>query len=404
MARRVLVVGAGIIGVCLARELATVDGLEVTVVERDLAKPRGSTRFAPGFVGLYNSAAVLTDLARTSAQIYDAAGEGFDRPGGLELSVSDSGTEEIERRVAGAREVGLPADLLTAAQLPASVTRFVDSAQVAAAGSFWFDGVAVLAVLTRTLRTQASAVGAIFLTGRAVTGFDTSGQGGHVVELQDGTRLPADDVILAGGVWGSRLADLADAYVPLFPVAHPYVYSAPATDHSPGPFVRWPERHVYARVHTDRLGIGSYDHAPIPLDHDDLDGGAGLPWDERFDEVISSAQTLLRPGARLPADRRVNGVFAMTPDNLPYLGAHADRPGMWTAQGLWITHAAGAARALARAMTTGSELPPELAVDRFGSPDEAGRRALRGAALRLYRDIYANDSPSEDYRPPTAGI
>lgn len=170
MARRVLVVGAGITGVCLARELASVDGLEVTVVERDPAQPRGSTSFAPGFVGLYNSAAVLTELARTSAQIYDAAGEGFDRPGGLELSVSISGTEEIERRVVGAQEVGLPADFLTAAQLPASVTRFVDSTQVAAAGSFWADGVAVPTDLTRALRAQASAVGATFLTGRAVTG------------------------------------------------------------------------------------------------------------------------------------------------------------------------------------------------------------------------------------------
>lgn len=403
MARRVLIVGAGITGVCLARELATVDGLEVTVVERDRAEPRGSTGYAPGFVGLYNSAAVLTNLARTSAEIYDRAGEGFDRPGGLELSVSQSGTEEIERRVAAAREAGLPADLLTAAQLPPSVTSFVDSAQIAAAGYFGSDGVAVPTVLTRALRTKASAAGATFRTGQAVVGLDTAAHGGHAVDLQDGTRLAADDVVLAGGIWGSALAELVDAYLPLFPVAHPYAYSASAAAFSAGPFVRWPERHVYARVHTDRLGIGSYDHAPVPLDHDDLDGGAALPWHERFDEVISSAQSLLRPGARLPAERRVNGVFAMTPDNLPYLGAHADRPGVWTAQALWITHAAGAARALAKAMTTGSELPHELAVDRFSQPDEAGRRALRDAALRLYRDIYASDMTPEGRRPPTAG-
>ena len=396
MTRKIVIVGGGITGVCLARELATVDGLQVTVVERDQAQLRGSTAFAPGFIGLYNSAAVLTDLARTSAEVYDAVGQGFERSGGLELSVSQSGTEEVERRVVAARDAGLPAQLVDAGQLPASVTHFVDAELIAAAGYFGADGVAVPTILTHALRTQADAAGATFLTGQAVVGVDTRGLEGHTVHLQDGTRLPADDVVLAGGIWGPALAELVDAYLPLFPVAHPYVYSGSSPALSAGPFVRWPDRHVYARVHNDRLGIGSYDHEPVPVGQDDLEAGAGLPWDERFDEVITSAQGLLRPGARLPAECRVNGVFAMTPDNLPYLGALPDLPGVWMAQALWITHAAGASRALASAMTTGSELPGELAVDRFGSPDGEEREALRDAALRLYRDIYANEATAED--------
>ena len=54
-----------------------------------------------------------------------------------------------------------------------------------------------------------------------------------------------------------------------------------------------------------------------------------------------------------------------------------------------MTHAAGAAARLVDAMTGDRGLPEELAVDRF-----AGQAAdeLKAAALRLYRDIYANDS------------
>lgn len=70
--------------------------------------------------------------------------------------------------------------------------------------------------------------------------------------------------------------------------------------------------------------------------------------------------------------------------------------GVWTAQALWVTHAAGAARALRRAMADGEPLPAEVAVDRFGPFDDTSRDELRSAALRLYRDIYANETAEAD--------
>ena len=66
----------------------------------------------------------------------------------------------------------------------------------------------------------------------------------------------------------------------------------------------------------------------------------------------------------------------------------ADHHGVWIAQALWITHAAGAAAALAAAMTDTGRVPPELRVGRF---DGVMGPELEQAALRLYRDIYAND-------------
>lgn len=390
MARQVLIVGAGITGISLARELAAHDDVEVTVLERDGAQPRGSTTFAPGFIGLHNDAAVLTDLAQQSAAVYDEVPEGFQRPGGLELAVSEAGVTEVERRVAAAREAGLPAGLLSASELPAPVAAFVDNSQVLAAGSFPADGVASPAALAHALRTHATARGARFLPGHAVVAVENSN--GHlVVTTENGSSFGADDVVLAGGVWGAGLAALTGLDLPLFPVAHPYVYSAPTTGLRAGPFVRWPERHVYARVHTDRLGIGSYDHPPVLVQPQALTGGAALTWDEQFTDVITSAQHLLQPALRRVPEQRVNGVFAMTPDNLPFLGPHPKLSGVWLAQALWVTHAAGAAHALSDAMIEGTRLPSELAADRFGHLDDPTRHSLREAALRLYRDIYANE-------------
>jgi len=394
VARQVLIVGAGIAGVSLARELAAHDDVEVTVLERDSAQPRGSTTFAPGFIGLYNDAVVLTDLARQSAAVYDEVPEGFQRPGGLELAVSEAGVTEVERRVDAAREAGLPADLLSASELPASVAAFVDSSPVLAAGSFPADGVASPTSLAHALRAHATARGARFLPGHLVVAVES--RNGHpVVTTEDGNTFVADDVVLASGVWGAGLAALTGLDLPLFPVAHPYVYSAPTTGLRAGPFVRWPERHVYARVHTDRLGIGSYDHPPVLVQPEDLTGGAALNWDERFTDVITSAQHLLQPARRRAPEQRVNGVFAMTPDNLPFLGPHPALTGVWLAQALWVTHAAGAAHALSGAMLDGTSLPSELAPDRFGHLDDPSKNDLKEAALRLYRDIYANDGSDE---------
>jgi glycine/D-amino acid oxidase-like deaminating enzyme len=386
--REVVVIGAGIVGVALARELAARDGIRVTVLERDAGDPRGSTAFAPGFVGLYNDAPVLTELARASASVYERAGPGFARAGGLELATSDEGAEEAERRAGAARAAGLPARMLRAGALPGPVARFVDAGQVTAAACFPEDGVAVPAVLTAVLREQAEGNGARFLPGQDVTGIGHEA-GAVVVTTASGGRFAADDVVLAGGVWGPSLAGLTGLDLPLFPVAHPYAYSAADPRLSPGHFVRWPEHHVYARVHDDRLGIGSYDHAPVPVSQAGLADGAGLAWTGDFDPVISSAQRLLHADARFRPEIRVNGVFAMTPDNLPFLGPHPALGGVWIAQAIWITHAAGAAAALAGALASGSPLPGELAVDRFGTHDAA---SLRMAALRLYRDIYANDA------------
>src|SRR6202012_847289 len=63
---------------------------------------RGSTGYAPGFVGLYNDAPVLTQLARDSAEVYDGFPHAFRRAGGLEGANTQAGAEELARRAEGA--------------------------------------------------------------------------------------------------------------------------------------------------------------------------------------------------------------------------------------------------------------------------------------------------------------
>jgi glycine/D-amino acid oxidase-like deaminating enzyme len=388
---RVTIIGAGIVGSALARELAAVTGVEVTVLEAAAGSDslRGSTGYAPGIVGLYNDAPAMTALARASADVYDTFPHAFRRAGGVEVATTDAGVAELARRADGARSAGLGAVEASAEGVMRLAPHVVDTDRMVAAWAYPDDGVAYTRLLIQAIRAEARARGASFIDGATVAAIEPNKEGGLLVTAEGERQFPADAVALCGGVWAPSLGALVGAELPLVPVAHPYVYSAPREELQSGSFVRWPEHHVYARVHGDRLGIGTYDHVPLPVAQSDLADGAGLAWaEEAFDQAIAKAEELLPSASRFEPDEQVNAVFAVTPDNLPLLGPVGQLPGVWSAQGIWVTHAAGAAQALAAAITDGEPLPPEMNPARFAARDA---EELRSSALRLYHDIYASD-------------
>lgn len=396
MARQVVIVGAGIVGSALAAELTAEEDVEVTVVERG---PRGrlvgSTGHAPGFVGVFHEDPLLTALAASSTKIYanlERSGQpGFDQVGGLEVAGSAAGLEALQRRAAAAEKQDLPAQVVDAEGAVGHAPHLVDPAGCAGGVFYPRDGSSDSRIITTSLRGQATASNARFVYDTAVTGIDIQAERVHAVHTTK-DRFPADDVVLACGIWGPTVAALAGESLPLVPVGHPYVYGpvheAPA---AATPFVRWPEQHVYARDHGDRLGLGSYDHTPRPVDDASLGASAEQPWPGQvFDAAVDRALDLLPTNKRFAPVERLNGVFAMTADNLPLVGHLGDAAaGFWAAEALWVTHAAGAAHGLAELMT---ERTPTidgldaLRPDRFADrpPEE-----LTTSALRLYRDIYA---------------
>lgn len=378
---RVLIVGAGIVGASLALTLSS-RGAHVTVLDRDAAEPRGSTAYAPGFVGVYNDEPVMTELARGSVHAF-ADFPSFTISGGLELATTAAGATALHDRVARAAAAGVRVELDSGAPLPS----FVAEDDITAVAFYPDDATTNPAHLRAEVHRAAVGRGARFVSSAEVRTIDPVAAG-WAVRTADGRTFEADQVVLAAGIWGREVASLVGLDVPLFPVAHPYVYAPPAQPVvSPGPFVRWPEHHVYARAHGDTLGLGTYAHTPQLTPTTDLGHGAGLAWNSSFDSAVLEAQRLLRPASRFEPVRRVNGVFSMTPDNLPFIGPDTAHPGIWVAEAIWVTSAGGAAELVADAMIDGSPLPAEFAVDRFATKPEAERR---DAALRLYNDIYAS--------------
>jgi len=396
-----VVVGGGIVGVAVAAVLAEGENVAVTVLERG---PRrrlpGSTGLAPGFVGLLSEAPVATELARASAASYEELVHeglpGFDRVGGLEVATTDEAMADLQRRAQLAAEAGLPARVLDAAQAADCAPYLVDPRGCVGGVLYPDDGTARAGTITAALVQRAIGAGARFVHDAAVTAIDTRGDRVRAVRCHDDQTYAADDVVLACGIWGPAVAAMAGQVLPLTPVAHPYVHGPrhdrPQSSTEPvgPPFVRWPEHHVYARDHGDRLGLGTYDHVPQPVVVNQLGDSAEQPWPaDVFDPAVARALALLPAGQRFTPEQRLNGVFSMTADNLPLLGPSETVGGLWISEAVWVTHAAGAAQGLAQLMTDATSTVDSLYAlrpDRFaGQPADE----LTESALRLYRDIYA---------------
>lgn len=396
-----MIVGGGIVGVAVAAALKKCAGVEVTVLERG---PRGrllgSTGHAPGFVGLLGEVPISTELARISVNVYTqlehAGHAGFDRVGGLEVATTDEAMAGLRRRAGRAGETGLTAQVLDGAQAAACAPQLVEPRGCVGGVLYPADGIARAGTITAALAQRAASAGVQFVYGTTVRAIDTRGGSVRAVRCLSGETYVADDVVLACGIWGPAVAALAGHVLPLTPVAHPYLFGPlhntffPPSNAAGSPFVRWPEHHVYARNHGDRFGLGTYDHVPQPVAVELLTEGAERPWkDEVFGPAVARALALLPSEHRFTPEQRLNGVFSMTPDNLPLLGRSETVGDLWVAEALWVTHAAGAAEVLARMMTGATpdvDALDALRPDRFaGQPTDD----LTARALRLFRDIYA---------------
>lgn len=396
-----VIVGAGIVGSALAAFLSEdEDSGRILLIDRSISQVLGSTAYAPGFLGQFNESPVLTRLAVESLGEYENFPDIFCRAGGLELARTKDGVRMLEERCEKARGAGLQARMLEKEEVEGAVPEFVSRESFTRALYFATDGVADPEKLCLAFRQKARE--------RGVQMLEAEVEGLEIIEgvvrgvRTDGDRiLKGQRVILATGIWTSLLTQSAlDIHVPVVPVAHPYVYT-PEKDRSPQmPFCRWPEDHVYARDHGDCYGIGSYDHSPMLVHSPGTTGSE--PWTNAdFAPVIEKAVkakiavdaelfklTDLNSSAGL---KKVNGVFSVTPDNLPLLGRVPGAKGLWLAAAIWITHAAGSARLLARVMRgeeDDGEMARALDPARFGDGNKKGLEAL---ALRQYNDIYRSE-------------
>ncbi|KAF2169282.1 hypothetical protein M409DRAFT_20508 [Zasmidium cellare ATCC 36951] len=400
-----IIVGAGIVGSALAAFLSKDNEHEsILLIDRSFHALSGSTGSAPGLVGQLNVSQTLTTLAQESVQEYASMAGAFKKVGCLELASSDAGLSEQQERLAMATDRGMKASIVDHDESAKLLPPIVKKDSFRQALYFPDDGLADPGVITHAYRSQAKSRGVQFEEADVVE-IKQSGDAVTGVVTADGRSFQARQIVVASGIWTtSLLLETIQKQIPLVPVAHPYVYSsARDSRHIDYPFVRWPERLVYARDHGERDGFGTYDHPPLAVDNpgasavsdwqgSGFDTAVSKALKECFSSGFGSAETdLSSDSLELKLQEKISGIFTLTPDNLPVVGAIGPE-GLWIAAAIWVTTAAGCAKFLTK-LLKGEDVDDHMksALDpgRFGSSVPV--EELKKQALKTYNHIYGAD-------------
>jgi glycine/D-amino acid oxidase-like deaminating enzyme len=282
MARRCAVVGAGVIGACLALRLAEA-GLEVTLL--DQGQPgQATSRWSFAWLNSNDKAprayhelnhAGLRAWATLAGQLDGAA---WYRPAGnIEWAATAAGHATLAARVDRLASWGYPARMIDAAG--AAGLEPALRLPPAGPGAGWFpaEGYLLTGPLISQLTEAAVKRGVTVLTGAAgqVTGFVLDGGAVQAVRTAAGQQIPADVVLCCAGRWTPELARLAGAAVPvpLVPwqtvgAAAPglVVWAGPASPDGPARVVHAPgihlRPHTGGQVHLEALDAAVDLHTP----------------------------------------------------------------------------------------------------------------------------------------------
>ncbi|MGW9431816.1 GcvT family protein [Streptomyces decoyicus] len=370
---RVVVIGAGIVGCSLADELTARGWTEVTVLEQGpLPAPGGSTSHAPGLVFQTGPSKTMTEFAAYTVRKFGSLEvDGlpcFNPVGGLEVATTEARWADLHRKAGLAASWGVRGELLSAQQCK-QLWPMLDETKLYGGFHTADDGLARAVLACRAQIARAESRGARFLDRHTVTGIER--EDGRVTGVvTDRGTFPADHVVSAAGFWGPVIGAMAGVDVPLLPLAHQYATTEPLPElagvndpraEASKPILRFQDRDLYFREHTDRLGIGSYAHRPMPVDpftvaaFDDAPVmPSSLPFtEEDFAPSWQDSVGLLPALGASRVSEGFNGVFSFTPDGMPVLGESRELRGFWLAEAVWVTHSAGVAKAVAEWMTDG---------------------------------------------------
>ena len=367
--KRVVVIGAGIVGNSLAYHLTRLGVTDITMIDKGpLPNPGGSTGHASNFIFPVDHSKEMTSLTLESMRQYKDLGV-FVESGGIEIARTDERMQELTRRVVSAKSWGIePVELLTPQQIKDKVP-YINETLVL--GGFFTPGAGVVDSLRAgtIMRERAQAAGMKVSANTEVLGIDVENGRATRVKTTKGD-FDADLIVIACGAWSPRIARMAGASIPLTPMIHQMIDIGPVprfantTGMIEYPIVRDVDTNMYERQEGTGLEIGSYAHRPITLDADEIpsiEESALTPTELPFtqDDFDPQMEIVLELMPEIVGDESVgvkyaiNGVLSVTYDGMPLLGETPETRGLWSAAAIWIKEGPGAGKTVAELIVHG---------------------------------------------------
>lgn len=365
---KVVVIGAGIVGNALVAHLAELGWRDIVQVDKGpLPNPGGSTGHASNFIFPVDHNREMAMLNLDSQRQYEEMGVNT-FCGGIEVAREPQRLEELRRRMVSAKNWGIPAELVTPAQIKEMVP-FINEEILL--GGAYFPTVSVVDSLRAgtIFRERAQALGAL-KTFANVEVLDMEVVDGQIkAVVTDAGRIEAEYVVICVGLWGPRLARMAGATIPLTPAVHQMIDAGPipileASGKEVGyPIIRDMDTFCYERQTGGSMEVGSYAHRPIFHSPDEIPSNkearltpTEMPFtQDDFDPQLEQALELM-PEILSTAEIKyaINGLLSLTPDGFPVIGETVEVKNLWSCCAIWIKEAPGAARMCAEWMTHGA--------------------------------------------------
>lgn len=331
--RRVVIVGAGVLGLFTAWELAQAGGCDITVLDR--AHPgNGSSGRSIGMVETQHLTAPDVEVRVHGLEVYQRLerehGISFVHGGYLRLSRSDADVDAFEKSARLQGELGVTGTLVLgereiAGRWPHLMT---DDLVVGLFGRSdgHVDGYEVCQVLAGLVRHAGVTV----LSGTSLIEAGQTSAGTWQVRT-DGPVLEADVMVNAAGAWAAQVGDLLHAPINLEPLLSGAVTISSPKPVPPTPFVMdyvpgsgtegvyfRPEgtHQLFAGVHTDEsvMTPESPDRRLGPLSPDVIE------------HIVTMLGHRLRDVEDLGIGKSWTGWYPFTHDHHPVVGPHVAAP------------------------------------------------------------------------------
>lgn len=360
---QIVVIGAGIAGSSIAMHLAQLGRKDVLVLEQgELIS--GTTSHAPGLIGQMRSHAGLTRLLMDSVNLYRGLQldgvSGFQEVGSLRVASSAERLAECKRQLAFAQKCGLQAELLTVAE---TREKFPLLTGESLHGAIYMptDGSATAPVLAGAMIRDARVLGVTFSSQTTVTAIEKTRSGAVRGVVTNKGPVETETLVIATGIWSPVVGRMAGVSIPLTPIEHQYVETAPLAElpAKPLPNMRDPDNLFYVRQKQDFLVVGGYERNPRPW-------STPIPRRENptvqtfdaahFRPLLDAARSRLPCMADAQIARGVNGLESFTTDGAFLLGPAPQAPGVWVACGFCahgVSGGGGVGRAIAHWIVDG---------------------------------------------------
>jgi sarcosine oxidase subunit beta len=333
----VVIIGGGVHGASLAYHCARKQAGRVLLVERKFlaSGPTGrSTAMVRRYYGMdffTRTASAAADVFQHWAEVIGGGDPGFRQVGYLVL-VSEDEVPALRRNVARAQEIGARVQLVPPGDVKALVPQIaVDDLALASYESE--SGYADPSSTTTALANRAKELGAMIVQYQAVDAILTEDD--RVVGVRIGAEVvSAPLVVNCAGLWAARLLAPLGIDIEITPKRHQMCFFRRPPGFGPHPgIVDRPNRTYMRPEHGDLTihGVGSYDEVVEP---DNYNEGADPDELLRNAELIANRFPVMEHGLSMGG---YSGVYDVTPDKQPVLGAIPEYRGLYADFG-WSGH------------------------------------------------------------------